>query len=89
MSTQSRANEQALAKFSTWPPHRHGTVELSVRAGGRLRPVGTVNFLDTAGGRFLTFTEELPGGETRYRVIPSDGSHLRRWLHESIAEERR
>ncbi|MEC3978583.1 ESX secretion-associated protein EspG [Amycolatopsis sp. H20-H5] len=88
MASQRRANEKALAKFSTWPPHRHGTVELSVRTSGRLRPVGTVNFLDTDGGRFLTFTEQLPGGETRYRFVPSDGSHLRRWLHESITEAR-
>jgi hypothetical protein len=45
--------------------------------------------MDTDGGRFLTFTEQLSGGEVRHRFLPSDGSHLRRWLHESIADARR
>jgi len=88
--THDRVNKEALARFSSWPLHRHGTVELSVRTGaGSLHQRGTVQFVDTDGGRFLTFTEQLSGNETRYRFVPSDGSHLRRWLHETIADARR
>ena len=88
--SHERVNKEALARFSSWPLHRHGTVELSVRTGaGALHPRGTVQFVDTDGGRFLTFTEQLSVAETRYRFVPSDGSHLRRWLHESIADARR
>jgi hypothetical protein len=88
--SQNRSNADALARFSAWPLHRHGTVELSVRVGpGGLHAKGTVLFMDTDGGRFLTFTEQLSGGKARHRFLPSDGSHLRRWLHESIADARR
>jgi len=88
--SHERANKEALARFSSWPLHRHGTVELSVRTGaGGLHPRGTVQFVDTDGGRFLTFTEHLSGNDVRYRFVPSDGSHLRRWLHETIADARR
>jgi hypothetical protein len=88
--SQRRSDTEAMARFAGWQPHRHGTFELSMRPGrGSLHPVGTVLFADTDGGRFLTFTEPLGGGETRLRLVPSDGSHLRRWLHESIAEARR
>jgi hypothetical protein len=41
-----------------------------------------VTFVDNAGGRFLMFSEALPGGETRVTFTPSDGSHLRTWLLE-------
>jgi hypothetical protein len=78
---------EALREYAQWAPHRHGTFELSTRAGqGNLRPVGTVTFVDTDAGRYLTFTEPLPGGESRLRFTPSDGGHLRGWLHERIAE---
>ncbi|MCU1684749.1 MAG: hypothetical protein JWQ81_5488 [Amycolatopsis sp.] len=84
------SDKEAIARFAAWPLHRHGSVELSVKQGlGTLHHVGSVQFLDTDGGRFLTFTDNLPGGETRYRFVPSDGSHLRRWLHDSIADDRR
>lgn len=83
----STRDRDALAPFATWPPHRHGTFELSTRHGqSALRPAGTVTFLDSDGGRYLTFTEPLPGDETRLRFVPSDGGHLRAWLHERIAE---
>lgn len=82
-------NSEAIASFTAWPLHRHGSVELSVRQGlGALHHVGSVQFVDTDGGRYLAFTEPLPGGETRYRLVPSDGSHLRRWLHDRIADDR-
>ncbi|HKN52194.1 MAG TPA: ESX secretion-associated protein EspG [Amycolatopsis sp.] len=82
-------DRDALAPFAAWAPHRHGTFELSTRHGhGKLHPVGTVSFTDTEGGRYLTFTEPLPGGDARQHFVPSDGSHLRRWLHETIAETR-
>jgi hypothetical protein len=88
--SHDRMNKEALSRFSSWPLHRHGTVELSVRAGaGSLHPRGTVQFVDTDGGRFLSFTEQLSGNEVRYRFVPSDGSHLRRWLHETIGDARR
>jgi hypothetical protein len=51
-----------------------------------LRPAGTVTFADTDGGRYLTFTEQLSGGESRLKFVPSDGGHLRGWLHDRIAE---
>lgn len=76
-----RQDVEAAAEFSRWPLHRYGTFELSVRHGS-LRPVGTVTFIDNDGGRFLMFTDPLPGDETRVRFIPSDGSHLRAWLQE-------
>lgn len=73
----------AAAEFSSWPLHRYGTFELSVRAGqGPLHPAGTVTFIDNDGGRFLMTTEPLTGGESRVRFTPSDGSHLRSWLQE-------
>ncbi|MCR6484271.1 ESX secretion-associated protein EspG [Amycolatopsis sp. OK19-0408] len=77
-----RQDVEAAAEFSRWPLHRYGTFELSARHGGSLRPMGTVSFVDNDGGRFLMITDTLPGDETRVRFIPSDGSHLRTWLHE-------
>ncbi|MEA5358982.1 ESX secretion-associated protein EspG [Amycolatopsis sp., V23-08] len=80
----ARRDLDAAAGFSAWPLHRYGTFELSVRHGqGALHPVGTATFVDNDGGRFLMFTDPLPGGEERLRFIPSDGSHLRTWLHEA------
>ncbi|WP_290058446.1 ESX secretion-associated protein EspG [Amycolatopsis solani] len=73
---------ELAAEFSSWPLHRYGTVELSVRSSGVLKPAGTVTFVDNAGGRFLMFSEPLPGDETRVTFTPSDGSHLRAWLLE-------
>lgn len=82
-----RPDQEALTTYARWTPHRHGTFELSIRPGqGQLRPSGTVTFVDTDGGRYLTFTEPLSGGETRLRFVPSDGGQLRAWLHERIAE---
>ncbi|MEV4144797.1 ESX secretion-associated protein EspG [Amycolatopsis sp. NPDC049691] len=78
----TRRDTDAATEFSAWPLHRYGTFELSVRSSGSLKPVGTVTFVDNEGGRFLMFSESLPGGETRVRFIPSDGSHLRTWLLE-------
>jgi hypothetical protein len=79
----SRRDEEAAAEFSAWPLHRYGTVELSARHGqGPLHPIGTATFIDNDGGRFLMFEDPLPGTESRLRFIPSDGSHLRTWLHE-------
>ncbi|MEV4056598.1 ESX secretion-associated protein EspG [Amycolatopsis sp. NPDC049688] len=79
----TREDTAAAAEFSSWPLHRYGTFELSVRTGqGPLHPAGTTTFIDNDGGRFLMFSEPLPGGESRVRFTPSDGSHLRTWLHE-------
>ncbi|MFI5584262.1 ESX secretion-associated protein EspG [Amycolatopsis sp. NPDC051758] len=78
----NRRDTDAATEFSSWPLHRYGTFELSIRHSGALKPAGTVTFVDNAGGRFLMFSEALPGGETRVRFTPSDGSHLRTWLHE-------
>ena len=78
----TRRDADAATEFSAWPLHRYGTFELSVRVSDVLRPTGTVTFVDNEGGRFLMFSESLPGGETRVTFTPSDGSHLRRWLHE-------
>ncbi len=79
-----------MAPLSSWPLHRHGTVELSTRRRhGDLRSHGSVSFWDTEGGRMLVFVERLPHGGGRTRFVPSDGSHLRRWLHETAAETRR
>jgi len=83
VSPGSRQDAAAAAEFSSWPLHRYGTFELSARHGqGALHPIGTTTFVDNDGGRFLMVTEALPHGESRVRFIPSDGSHLRRWLHE-------
>ncbi|WP_307793145.1 ESX secretion-associated protein EspG [Amycolatopsis sp. MtRt-6] len=79
----TREDTAAAAEFSAWPLHRYGTFELSARQGqGALHPVGSVTFIDNDGGRFLMVSEPLPGRETRVRFTPSDGSHLRSWLHE-------
>lgn len=83
----SRRDRDALAPYSNWALHRHGTVELSLRHGqGTLRAAGTTTFVDTDGGRYLTFMDTLPDGDVRLRFTPSDGSHLRRWLLETIEE---
>ena len=78
----NRRDTDAATEFSSWPLHRYGTFELSLRRHGSLHPAGSVTFVDNDGGRFLMFSESLPGNETRVRFIPSDGSHLRTWLHE-------
>jgi len=78
----SAREAELAAEFSAWSLHRYGTVELSVRSAGALKPVGTTTFIDNDGGRFLMATEPLPGGESRVTFTPSDGSHLRAWLHE-------
>ncbi|MGW7534470.1 ESX secretion-associated protein EspG [Amycolatopsis sp. NPDC054798] len=83
----SRQDRDALAGYSQWPLHRHGTVELSLRPGqGTLRPVSTATFVDTDGGRYLTFSEPLPDGGFRLHFTPSTGTHLRKWLLETIEE---
>ncbi|GAA3555130.1 ESX secretion-associated protein EspG [Amycolatopsis ultiminotia] len=85
--TPARRDRDALAAYSRWPLHRHGTVELSLRPHhGTLRAVSTATFVDTGGGRYLTFSEPLPDGGFRLRFTPSDGSHLRTWLVEAIEE---
>jgi len=79
-----------MAPLSQWPLHRCGTVELSTRRRhGDLHSLGTVSFWDTEGGRLLVFVERHADGGTRTRFVPSDGSHLRRWLHETASESRR
>jgi len=79
----TREDTTAAAEFSSWPLHRYGTFELSTRQGqGPLHPAGSVTFIDNDGGRFLMVNEPLPGNDTRVRFTPSDGSHLRSWLHE-------
>lgn len=86
-SAPSRRDRDALGAYSQWPLHRHGTVELSLRPRhGVLRPVSTATFVDTDGGRYVTFSEPLRDGGFRLRFVPSDGSHLRRWLFEAIEE---
>ncbi|WP_020664461.1 ESX secretion-associated protein EspG [Amycolatopsis benzoatilytica] len=83
----SKRDVDALAGYSQWPLHRHGTVELSLRPGrGTLRPVSTATFADTDGGRYLTFSDPLPDGGFRLHFTPSTGAHLRRWLLETIEE---
>ena len=87
--TARHQDREAMSEFSSWPLHRYGTFELSVRHGhGSLRNAGTVTFFDNDGGRFLIFTDDLGGGAKRIRFVPSDGAHLRRWLHETITELR-
>ncbi|WIX81521.1 ESX secretion-associated protein EspG [Amycolatopsis carbonis] len=86
-SAPSRRDRDALGAYSQWPVHRHGTVELSLRPRhGVLRPMSTATFVDTDGGRYVTFSEPLRDGGFRLRFVPSDGSHLRRWLFETIEE---
>ena len=88
------SDKQLLARemgpLSSWPLHRCGTVELSARRRhGDLHSLGTVSFWDTEGGRLLVFIEHHADGGSRTRFVPSDGSHLRRWLHETASEGRR
>ncbi|HWD02348.1 MAG TPA: ESX secretion-associated protein EspG [Amycolatopsis sp.] len=86
-ASPSRRDRDALAAFSRWPLHRHGTVELSLRPRhATLRPIATVTFADTDGGRYVTFSDPLRDGGFRLRFVPSDGSHLARWLLDAIAE---
>ena len=60
----SRADAAAAKEFSSWPLHRYGTFELSVRRGS-LHPAGTATFVDNDGGRFLMFNDPLPDGSQR------------------------
>ncbi|MFF0143945.1 ESX secretion-associated protein EspG [Amycolatopsis sulphurea] len=85
--TPARRERDALAGYTRWPLHRHGTVELSLRRHhGPLHAISTTTFVDTAGGRYLTFSEPLPDGGFRLRFTPSSGTHLRKWLVETIEE---
>lgn len=82
-------DRKAIEPFAQWPIERFGGYELSMRGpDGRLKHLGTTTFTDTHGGRFVVFIEPLPDGTQRRRFVPSDGSHLRRWLHSTIAEAR-
>ena len=77
---------RAMRAFASWPVERFGSFELSIRdRGGRLAPAGIAQFVDTEGGRYVVFTAPLPNGQKRVTFVPSDGSHIRRWLHEQIA----
>jgi hypothetical protein len=80
------ADMRAMRAFASWPVQRFGSFELSIRKrDGRLGLVGIVQFVDTDGGRFVIFTTALPNGQRRMSFVPSDGSHIRRWLHEQLA----
>ncbi|WP_370947787.1 ESX secretion-associated protein EspG [Amycolatopsis sp. cg5] len=89
VTTPVRGREIGLTDFFSWPLLRFGTFELSVRSrDGRLTWLETAQFFDTDGGRFVQFSAALPDGGKRRTFIPSDGSHLRRWLHDQIAYAR-
>jgi hypothetical protein len=80
------ADKRAMQAFASWPVERFGSFELSIRGrDGRLGLVGIVQFVDTDGGRFVVFCTPLPNGQRRMSFVPSDGSHIRRWLHEQLA----
>ncbi|QWF81668.1 ESX secretion-associated protein EspG [Amycolatopsis sp. CA-230715] len=88
--SRSRRDDDSRA-FSQWPMHRAGVLDLSVRttAGGTLAHQGTGLFFDSEGGRFAVFNTPTGNGQTRRRLIPTNGSHLRNWLLNTIEEARR
>jgi len=75
-SGTAAAEQREMRKFAQWPLQRLCSFELSVRNGNKLNPLGTAQVIDTDGGRYVI----LPDGTQRLRIIPSDGSHLTRWL---------
>jgi hypothetical protein len=77
---------RAMRAFASWPVERFGSFELSTRnRAGRLASAGIAQFVDTEGGRYVVFTTPLSNGQKRVSFVPSDGTHIRRWLHEQIA----
>src|SRR5699024_9909692 len=74
------ADQREMRKFAQWPPVRVCSYELAVNGGNTLNRLGTAQVIDTEGGRYLI----LPDGTERIRIVPSDGSHLRDWLHHQV-----
>ncbi|MDV6011261.1 ESX secretion-associated protein EspG [Haloechinothrix sp. LS1_15] len=82
-------NQEGVRAFARWPVTLCGGYELHLREQDALRHVGTMQFFDTEQGRYLVNDEPLGAGRRRLDFVPSDGSHLRRWLHEEVAFARR
>ena len=74
------ADHREMRKFAQWPPVRVCSYELAVDSGNNLNRLGAAQVIDTEGGRYLI----LPDGDQRIRIVPSDGSHLRDWLHHQV-----
>ncbi|MBB4687998.1 ESX secretion-associated protein EspG [Amycolatopsis jiangsuensis] len=85
--TVSRRDKATLAEYSRWPLHRFCTVDLALRPrNSTLNALPTVTVVDTDGGRYLIFSEPLRDGGFRRQFTPSNGSHLRKWLFETISD---
>ncbi|MGA6166109.1 ESX secretion-associated protein EspG [Amycolatopsis magusensis] len=83
------ADHRAAQAFFSWPVGRFGVFDLWVRGrDGRLNAQGGVQLFDTQGGRFVIIGEKLSDGSKRRHFVPSDGSHLRRWIHDRVARAR-
>ncbi|WP_040405816.1 ESX secretion-associated protein EspG [Amycolatopsis nigrescens] len=74
---------RVLRGFMSAPVERFGMFEVSVRGqDGQLDQQGSVQFFDTARGRFMVTTTMLADGARRRDFVPTDGSDIRRWLRE-------
>ncbi|MGH3518709.1 MAG: ESX secretion-associated protein EspG [Haloechinothrix sp.] len=86
---EAHRDSEGLRAFAQWPVVLFGGYELHLREQGRMRHVGTMQFFDTEGGRYVVTDEPVSGGKRRLEFIPSDGSDIRRWLHEEVSFWRR
>lgn len=86
---ENRRAGEGLRAFAQWPVVLFGGYELFLREDGRLRRVGAMQFFDTERGRYVVTDEPVADGKRRLEFIPSDGSHIRRWLHQEVSFWRR
>lgn len=86
---ENRRASEGLRAFAQWPVVLFGGYELFFREDGRLRRVGTMQFFDTERGRYVVTDEPVANGKRRLEFVPSDGSHVRRWLLDEISFWRR
>ncbi|WP_141134704.1 ESX secretion-associated protein EspG [Haloechinothrix alba] len=84
-----RRDKEGVRAFSQWPVVLCGGFELYLRDRGNLGHVGTMQFFDTDRGRYVVGVQQAGDGKTRLNFIPSDGSHVARWLHEEVSFARR
>ena len=74
------AQQREMRAFAQWPVERFCGFELWVRGRSGLAHMGTAQVVDTEGGRYVM----LPSDNQDLRILPSNGSHLQKWLRQRI-----
>lgn len=69
-------------RFFDYPLQRLGSFSVNVRGSQGMSNRTSAQWFDSTEGRFMLVSEPLPDGGKRRTFIPTDGSHLRRWIRE-------